>query len=205
MAHAGTHPQQPEQPEQQQLISTWASIKPDSVTNILAQQHCKLSQEGCSVIQWISMYFTMDKPTRTYMLVHAMLLWNAFIEKCVLHALTNPHIASDSHDDHILSFLLFPIACFHIACKLFGGYQCVQTKNSFLVKSAVEISVIHYNSKRTQYTKEVCTQAQVDLCGAELLVLQTFDWNVSMVEEIDAVLKSLGVDLIVLPIVKQAC
>jgi hypothetical protein len=190
-------------PSAEQWSLIWASIQPETIAKILAKEDCLLSQEGCSVIQWISAYVKMDKSTETQILVHAMLLWNAFIEKDIVGTVRNEPI--DPEKDCVLSFLLVPIACFSIACKLCGGHQSVQPTISFLVKAAVEIAVIHYNFDKKQYTWKTRAQAKCDLRSVEVLVLQTFDWNVYMLEEIDVALKRVGIDESGLRIVKQSC
>jgi len=156
---------------------TAAAIAGDTVVDILALPGSELSRQGCRVIDRTCAYFDMVPETHAHILVHGMLLWNACVRA------ETPALPTD-----VLSFVLIPLACFQIAAKLCGGHDCIQPTPGFLAPVALSIADLMYDVPQTQSMHT--TKAAV--LAAEVLVLETLDFNVCMPEAV-----ALALELIV--------
>ena len=157
---------------------TSAAIPGCTVVDILATPGSDISRQGCLVIDRTCAYFDMVPETHAHILVHAMLLWNA----CV-RGHTAVAVPTDS-----LSFVLIPLACFQIAAKLCGGHDCIQPTPDFLAPVALSIAELMYDTPQTHSHRR--TKAAV--LAAEVLVLETLDFNVHIPEAV-----ALALELIV--------
>jgi len=181
----------------QQWSRTWSSISPDEVAKILAVPSSQLSQEGCVVIEMASQYFEMVSQTSRLIRVHAMLLWNAFLDRddeiltsLFTHA-QKPEAGTPEafYDDRHAILNMVPLACFQLACKLCGGHGCIAPRSSHLMGVATDIWQRLQGLGGT--ITETINHPSVRLTGhcvlfkAELRVLTALDWDITMVLEID--------------------
>ncbi len=170
-----THPTTPLKP-----LALWpgtsSAIPGGTVVDILATPGSELSRQGCLVIDRTCAYFDMVPETHAHILVHAMLLWNAYMRR-------DTPAATD-----VLSFVLIPVACFQIAAKLCGGHDCIQPTPGFLAPVALSIAELMYDAPQTHSNRR--TKAAV--LAAEVLVLETLAFDVLMPEAV-----ALALELIV--------
>ena len=181
----------------QQWSRTWSSISPDVVAKILAVPSSQLSQEGCVVIEMASHYFEMVSQTSRLIRVHAMLLWNAFLDRddeiwtyLFTHS-QKPEAGTPEafYDDRHAILNMVPIACFQLACKLCGGHGFIAPRSSHLMGVATDIWQQLQGQGVT--ITETINHPSVRLTGhcvlfkAELRVLAALDWDITMVLEID--------------------
>ena len=116
----------------------------------------------------------MVPETHAHILVHAMLLWNACVR--VDNAVDTE---AASPVDHVLTFVLLPLACFQIAVKFSGDNNCIQPTTACLAPVSLSFAELMYDSPQTQANHRTnATKAAV--LAAEVLVLETLDFNVCM-------------------------
>jgi hypothetical protein len=199
----------------QQWSRTWSSISPDAVAKILAVPSSQLSQEGCLVIEIASLfsqYFETASQISRLTLVHAMLLWNAFLDRdsrpkpeppALLLSTLHPYpwdseAGPESQEAHTIRFIMVPLACFQMACKFWGGEGSIAPRSSDLMDLATNIRQrlqgLGVTITETMHDPRVHLTGRVSkaelqvlppLCKAELEVWTALDWDICILLEIN--------------------
>lgn len=152
------------------------------LTCLTAEELLRVRVDGCRLLAMLSSYIPQVS-TRT--IVHAMLLWNVFLDavstRPTPHRLHEPCLSLDNADNHVnmdrdISTLnqAAPTACLQLACKL-----C----ESFAPSFTHLIKILHH----CQGSAGSSSCSPHLLFEAELSILSTLGWDVTMTTTLDQV------------------
>lgn len=162
----------------EQWAGTWNSIDERAICKMLGSS--QVSQEGCLAIEVAARYVKMFPDTSKAIRVHAMVLWNGLLEKQRAGGETAPAPAA-------LAFVLLPLACLLMACKLSGRARVAPTLE-YLVCISMCVCQTLYGTHEAMDAGRV-HEVHGALRDAENRVLCTLDWEVDLTAEIEEALK----------------
>ena len=159
----------------------WSSVKGRAVSKVLGSS--QVSQEGCLVIDYAARYVWVCVDTSKTIRVHAMLLWNGFLE-CEARYVQGAREIGVFHaaEPSAQGFVLLPLACLLLACKLSGRSRVAPTLEYLVCVSMCVCQGVYgtHEGMDAERVKEV----KVSLRHAENRVLRTMRWEVDLTTEI---------------------
>lgn len=166
----------------EQWPGTWSTVDERAICKMLGSS--QVSQEGCLAIEVATRYIKIFPDTSKTIRVHAMLLWNGLLERERGRAggETETETAPGA-----LAFVLLPLACLLMACKLSGRGRVAPTLE-YLVCISMCVCQTLYGTHEGMDAERV-KEVRDALRDAENRVLGTMDWEIDLMAEIEEALK----------------
>jgi len=164
----------------------WMRVNGQTIAKVLGAS--QVSQEGCLVIDFAARYVTMFPDTSKTIRVHAMLLWNGFLECEARYAKSASEIGVfRATQPSAQGFVLLPLACLLMACKLSGRSRVAPTLEHLVCLSMLVCQGVYgtHEGMDAERVKEV----KDALRHAENRVLWTMRWEIDLTVEIEEALE----------------
>ena len=168
----------------------WSRVKERAVSKVLGSS--QVSQEGCLVIDFAARYVRVVPQTSRTIRVHAMLLWNGFLE-CEAQSVQRAREVGvfRTTEPSAQGFVLLPLACLLLACKLSGVGRVGPTLEYLVCVSMCVCQGVYgtHEGMDAERVKEV----KDSLRQGENRVLLTMRWEVDLTAEIEKALELVEV------------
>lgn len=172
----------------EQWARKWSNVNASAIAKILGSS--QVSQEGCLAIEVAARYIKMFRETSKTIRVHAMLIWNGFLERewrrvvraraAGVETVTVPSAQA---------FVLVPLACLLLACKLSGRSRVVPNLE-YVACVSMSVCQALYGTHEGMDGARV-QEAKDALRNAENRVLRTMAWEVDLMLEIEEALETV--------------